>query len=215
MASKIRKRIIIVTSIAGIAGCLVDIISMLVLGSESKGYNPFKNTMSALGNASSPVAQQMTFWWILMGILISIFGIGLLFAFGRKKKPAQIAALLIILYGIGEGFGSALFPADVLRTHHTWIGLIHDSLGAIGTTGITFFPLAIRKLMPEFKNVSVAVVGIGIAGIILFGIAQFWPHPHNFFVLNKGLWQRIFVFDYYFFVIAVAIRMLLPSFKNY
>jgi len=193
---------------AGIAGCLVDLISMFILGREIKGYSPLSNTMSMMGTSKSPVDHQIALWWILMGILFVIFGLGIRFAFNDKRILALAASWLIILYGVGEGLGSALFPEDVPGTTHTLTGLLHNFMGGLGTTSITIFTLVMAKLIPEYKKFSYLVFIIGITGIILFGIGQFWHNPANFFVMNKGLWQRIFVMDYYLYVIVIAIKLI-------
>jgi hypothetical protein len=206
---KRNKKILIKwTSFAGIAGCLVDLISMFILGREIKGYSPLSNTMSMMGTSNSPVDHQIALWWILMGILFIIFGLGIRYAFSDKKKLAIIASWLIILYGVGEGLGSALFPEDIPGTSHTFTGLLHNFMGGLGTTSITIFTLVMAKLIPEYKKFSYVVFIVGMTGIIFFGIGQFWHNPTNFFVMNKGLWQRIFVMDYYLYVIVIAIKLI-------
>jgi|GEM_PF-2328449 len=210
----IRKyKIVIAAAIAGISGCLIDIITMTALGWDIKGYSELRNTMSAMGASNSPVDRQIAFWWILMGVLIIIYGWGLRYAFKENYKLVRIASWLMILYGVGEGLGSALFPADPSGGHLSWVGMLHDFLGEAGTTGITFFPLVMGKLIPEIKKFSITVVGIGLTGILFFILGHLFNNPNNFFVATKGLWQRIFVYTYYLYVITVSIKLIWASLK--
>lgn len=206
MFSSYRKSIVTIASVAGIAACLVDSISMFILGREIKGYSLLRNAMSAMGTPVSPVDHQIAFWWILMGILFLIFGLGIRYAF--QNRLANTASWLVMLYGIGEGLGSALFPEDKGGAMHTFTGIFHNVAGAIGIISMTLFTLIMGRLMPTYKKYSIITFAIGVAGIVFFLTGQFWPDPQNFFVLTKGLWQRIYVWNYYIFIIVVAIKII-------
>jgi len=203
-----RKLFITTASLSGIAACLVDSISMFILGREIKGYSILHNAMSAMGRPNSPVDHRIDLWWVLMGILFLIFGLGIRWAFSDQKKWGMAASVLIMLYGIGEGLGSALFPEDKGGAMHSFNGILHNLLGSVGIVSITIFILVMAKLIPEYKKFSIVAFLIGIISIVFFLTGHFWGNPNNFFVLTKGLWQRIYVWDYYIFVIAVAIKII-------
>jgi hypothetical protein len=210
-----KKAIIIIAAIAGILGCLIDLWATFFLGNRIDGYNQFKGTMSQMGISSSPVAKEMAICWIAMGILIIIFALGFRFAYQDKKETVVIILWLLILYGFGEGLVSGIFPADKAGESHTWIGIVHNLIGGVGVTAIMLFPLYMLKVLPDFKWFSIIIFFIGLIGIILFGIGRLVTAPDNFLSVYKGSWQRLYVINYYVYIIIIALNMLSRvSYKN-
>jgi hypothetical protein len=203
-----RKAIIIIAAIAGILGCLIDLGATFFLGNRIDGYSQFKGTMSQMGISSSPVAKEVAICWIAMGILIIIFALGIRFAYQDKKETVVIISWLLILYGFGEGLVSGIFPADKAGESHTWIGIVHNLIGGVGVTAIMLFPLYMLKVLPDFKWISIIIFFIGLIGIILFGIGRLVTAPDNFLSVYKGSWQRLYVINYYVYIIIIALNML-------
>jgi len=208
MGSRYKKSLIIITALAGITGCLVDTGGTFIYGNRIDGYNQFMHTMSQMGILSSPVARQIAICWIAMGILLILFGVGIRYIYEDQKKWAGIAAVLIILYGFGEGMVSGIFPADKAGDAHTLTGLVHDGIGGIGVTAIMIFPLVMKKIEPKLRMVSIIVFFIGAVGVLLFGIGRLISSPDSFLAHYKGSWQRLYVFDYYIYIVVIAIRMM-------
>ena len=208
MAVKYRKLLIGIGAISGILGCLVDVVSSTVLGSQIEGYDHLRSPLSQLGISTSPVAKEIAFWWEIVGILMIFFGISIYVAFKDKKKNARIASLLIILYGIGEGLGSGLFPADKAGTIHSGTGIFHILIGGMGVVGLAFFPLIMRNLMPGLKKVSMIIFIFGFIGVTLFLLSPLMNEILNFIAEYKGLWQRLFITSYYFYLVVVAIKLI-------
>lgn len=210
-----RKAIIIIAAIAGILGCLIDLGATFILGNRIDGYNQFKGTMSQMGILSSPVAKEVAICWIAMGILIIIFALGIRLAYEDKKDTIVIISWLLILYGIGEGMVSGIFPADKAGESHTWIGIVHNLIGGAGVTAIMLFPLYMLKVLPDFKWLSIIIFIIGVIGVILFGIGRLITAPDNFLSVYKGSWQRLYVINYYVYIIIIALNMLTRvNYKN-
>jgi hypothetical protein len=210
-----KKTFIIIAACAGILGCLVDLGATYFLGNRIDGYNQFKGTMSQIGISSSPVAKEVAICWIAMGILIIIFALGIRFAHEDKKETVIIISWLLILYGFGEGLVSGIFPADKAGESHTWIGIVHNLIGGVGVTAIMLFPLYMIKVIPDFKWISIIIFSIGLIGIILFGIGRLVTAPDNFLSVYKGSWQRLYVINYYVYIIIIALNMLIRvNFKN-
>ena len=210
-----RKAIIIIAAIAGILGCLIDLWATFFLGNRIDGYSQFKGTMSQMGISSSPVAKEVAICWIAMGILIIIFALGFRFAYQDKKETMVIISWLLILYGFGEGLVSGIFPADKAGESHTWIGIVHNLIGGVGVTAIMLLPLYMLKVLPDFKWFSIVIFSIGLIGVILFGIGRLVTAPDNFLSVYKGTWQRLYVINYYVYIIIIALNMLSRvSYKN-
>ncbi len=210
-----KKAIIIIAAIAGILGCLIDLWATFFLGNRIDGYSQFKGTMSQMGISSSPVAKEVAICWIAMGILIIIFALGFRVAYQDKKETVVIISWLLILYGFGEGLVSGIFPADKAGESHTWIGIVHNLIGGVGVTAIMLFPLYMLKVLPDFKWFSIIIFSIGLIGVILFGIGRLVTAPDNFLSVYKGSWQRLYVINYYVYIIIIALNMLSRvSYKN-
>jgi hypothetical protein len=205
---KYKRTFIIITALAGIMGCLIDLGGTLILGNRIPGYNQLKHTMSQMGILSSPVAREIAFCWIAMGTLLILFALGIRIAYEEKKKLSVIAFWLIVLYGFGEGLVSGIFPADKAGEAHTWIGIVHNGIGGVGVIAIMIFPLVMIRMIPDFKRISIIVLCLGTVGVILFGIGRLVSAPDNLLAIYKGSWQRLYVMDYYIYIIVVAIKMI-------
>jgi hypothetical protein len=208
MAAKYRKLLIGIGAISGILSCLVDVVSSTVLGSQIEGYDHLRSPLSQLGISSSPVASEIALWWEIVGILMILFGISIYVAFRDKGKNALIASMLLILYGIGEGLGSGLFPADKAGTIHSDTGIFHILIGGMGVVGLAHFPLIMRNLMPGLKKVSMIIFIFGFIGVSLFLLSPLIDEPLNFIAEYKGLWQRLFITNYYFYLVVVASKLI-------
>jgi hypothetical protein len=136
-----------VSAAACITASIGEFIALFVFGAYFPGYNHLKDTMSKLGASVSPVADEVSLWWIIMGLLFIFFGTGFRKAFSEKGLYARAASWLIILYGFGEGIGSGAFKANRIPDGLTFSLIIHDILGGIGVAAILLLPLVMQKVI--------------------------------------------------------------------
>ncbi len=202
-------RHIIISALACIIACIGEFVFMFVFGAFYPGYSQLKDTMSSLGSSVSPVSNEISIWWVIMGVLLIFFGIGFKKAFSEKGKFSKIASWLIIFYGFGEGIGSGLFKANHVIDELTTTAIIHDILGGIGVASILLLPLIMQKVVtknekPVFYRMSLIVFIIGIITIFLF-LFRFSSDENNFFSIYKGLWQRLFMLNTYIYLTTIAI----------
>ncbi|MFH1692238.1 MAG: DUF998 domain-containing protein [Candidatus Omnitrophota bacterium] len=108
--------------------------------------------MSELQTAKNPIAFLISAWWIIYGILIIVFGIGFGKTLNLKKTLTKLSMALIILFGIGAGIGSGIFPYSPTTQDATISGRIHDISGSIGFIAILFLPIISLKLFLSKKN---------------------------------------------------------------
>jgi len=209
MSPTIKKLLIIITAVSGIAGCVVDLGATFILGNRIDGYRQIKDTMSQMGIVSIPVPKEVALCWIAMGILVCLFALGFRIAYNERGKMAGLASLLLILYGIGEGMVSGIFPADKAGEVHTWTGIVHNAIGGIGVTAIMILPLVVRRIIPELGRITSIVFYVGLAGVILFGIGRLVSAPDDFLAVYKGSWQRLYVMVYYVYITIIAIKMMI------
>jgi Protein of unknown function (DUF998) len=203
---------IIISAVACIIACIGEFVFIFILGAYYPGYSHLKDTMSALGASSSPVSNEISLWWVIMGVSFIFFGTGFKKAFTGKGRYVNIASWVIILYGFGEGIGSGAFKADHVADGLTISEIIHDILGGIGITAILLFPLIMQKVitkneMPIFYRMSRIVFISGIITIFLF-VFRYSSDENNFFEIYKGLWQRLFMLNTYVYLTTIAILMI-------
>lgn len=207
-----RKSLILIASIACFTGCIGDFWITFVLGNYDPGYSQLHNTMSALGISSSPVSGIISTWWILLGFLMILFAFGLGKAFDFNNKYVKIATLLLVLYGMGEGFGSGIFKADHVKNSLTESGIIHEIMGGIGITSILLLPLAMNKVIPRTKSPGFHILSLGVFFVGVFFLVKFLvriiPQETNEVSHYKGLWQRLFILDYYLYMLVIAVIMI-------
>lgn len=207
-----RTAFVKISAWTGILCCVGEFIALFGFAAFYPGYSHLKNTMSALGASASPVSGGISTWWICMGFLFIFFGAGVWKAFREEGAPARWAAILIMMYGFGEGFGSGVFKADHLETGLTNAAIIHDILGGIGVFAIQLLPLVMRKVIPRersarFYSFSLVIFITGLFLLSLF-LFRYLPNKDNFFIVYKGLWQRLFMLNTYTYLTLVAVIML-------
>jgi hypothetical protein len=203
---------ILIAACAGIVACVGDFAVLFILGTFYPGYNQLKDTMSSLGASVSPISNLISIWWIILGFLFVIFGLGFRLSFDTKSKNAALASWSIIIYGIGEGIGSGAFKADRIHNALTLSATVHDFLGGIGIIFILVLPLLMLRIIPKsqnqsFRTISWIVFITGTISLILF-TCRFLPDTTNFITTHKGLWQRVFMAIIYTYLVLIAIRMI-------
>jgi hypothetical protein len=208
------NKLIIFSALAAIIASLGDILATYLFGLMIPGYNQLTETMSSLGISTSPVSNQVSAWWIIMGFLFIFFGFGFKKAYQEKGKYAIWAAWIIILYGLGEGIGSGAFKADHINNQPTIFALIHDTLGGIGVFATLSLPLIMQKIysMPWFSKLSKIVFVTGILFILMF-LFRYSFNTDNFLSTYKGLWQRLYMLNTYIYMVTLAILTIIKQKK--
>lgn len=207
-----KRFIIIASSIACFIACIGDFWVTFVLADYKPGYSHLIHTMSMLGVSNSPVSVLISAWWILLGFLIIFFAIGFAQAFNYHQWEVKISTWLLIFYGLGEGLGSGLFKADRVNNSLTLAGNIHEVMGAIGTISILLLPLLMMRIIPRsvntaFPSFSWVIFIVGLVMLIMF-MFRFSSYQIEGLFIYKGLWQRLFVLDYYIYLITIAVIMI-------
>ena len=206
-----RKIIVYAGSAACLFGCVSDFLSVFILGKDYPGYNQLSSTMSALGSSASPVSDIISAWWIFLGIMMVIFAFGFREAYSSGGKDVNTVFWLIIIYGLGEGLGSGLFKADRFAGSYTTSFIIHDILGGAGTCAILILPLIIKRIKPfysgrGFKRYSYFTFTLALVFLTLFSF-RYIGNAESIVEKYTGLWQRLFVFVNYIYLITIAIKM--------
>jgi len=200
------------SAVVGILACLGDLYMTYLMGTWYPGYKPFLRPMSDLGEKGCPVAVITSTWWVIMGLMFIVFGLGFSRAFPDRKKFARNAGWMLALYGIGEGLGSGLVPGTADRAFQTTASIVHNLLGGVGVTATILLPFIIMKAYnarrsPRLYWFSWFTTIAGVSSFTLFSIATFY-HPEGHWISYIGLWQRLFMLFYYIFFICLAVLMI-------
>ena len=203
-----RDRLIAFCSVVGIAACGGDLIATWLLGTWYPGYEPLLQAMSDLGAENSPVARLASDWWILLGLMFVVFGIGFYRAFPSRKHSGA-AAWMIALYGLGEGVGSGLIPETLGDPLLSPANIAHKAVSVIGMSALVALPFWITRIFdgsrsPFSRLYLWLTTGGGGFFIILFIVSEFY-RPKGSWISYHGLWQRLFVLIYYVFLIRLAL----------
>ncbi|HEX5168883.1 MAG TPA: DUF998 domain-containing protein [Cyclobacteriaceae bacterium] len=194
-------------ALAGFLACVGDFAVTFILGALYPGYNFIDRTESYLGASGSPVAMYMNVWGVVFFLLLMVFAFGLRRTIFKNGSWEAIAAWCVLLYGLGEGAGSGLFPYDHANGMLTSSAKLHSVFGGIAGLAIVFLPFASTKIFLKEKSPAIhaycrVVFFSGLILIIVFLISKGDLIPF------KGLWQRLFILDYHIFISVLAVMMI-------
>ena len=190
---------------------VTEITTDIWFGSRFPGYSWKTQSLSYLGQEGSPIEHWVSIWGVGVTLLISIFAYSF-FQTYKSYRWAKIAAIALLVYGLGEGIGSGCFPIDPPGNDLTLNGRLHNIFSGIGDTGIVLLPFIFMFMFPRNKNRKLhvylwIVAGFGLAMASFFLIAKY-VHSDNFITDYKGVWQRIYILNYYTMLLVISVKML-------
>lgn len=203
----------ILAAVCCFIACVGDFAVTFIIGYIYKGYNFLSQSQSYLGTSNSPVAFYMNSWGVIFSFLFLIYAYALCKTIFGKGLWQNIAVWLIVIYGLGEGAGSGLFPYNHIGNELTLSGKLHSIFSAIGDIAMVVLPFVLIKVFPKhlFPKSNLIAWFVSLSGpvlIIIFLLAR-----QNIVPL-KGLWQRLYLLDYYTLLIVIAIDMLVTEAKG-
>jgi hypothetical protein len=210
--SSFKRALCYTSALLCITACIADVSLIFIFGNQIPGYNQLTSTLSALGVSTSPVAMQVTLWSVALGGTFVFFGWGFRETFNAYGKQIHKAFWLILLYGLGEGVASGLFRADSIDGKLTNLAILHDLLGGVGVTALLLLPFAMRRIFSKhsfhkFFRFSGLVAAVGFISTLLFSFRLEY-FSSSFLYKYSGLWQRIFLVNYYIYFIVIALLMI-------
>ena len=192
--------------------CIGDFAVTFLIGFFYRDYNSLTQSESYLGSSNSPVAIYMNTWGVIFSLLFAGYAYALRKTIFAKGLWQLIAVWLIVIYGLGEGIGSGLFPYNHIGNKLTLSAKLHNIFSIIGDAAMVFLPYVFLKLYPKrlYPGLHFFSWFVGITGPLLIIILNLSGQN---IIPFKGLWQRIFLLDYYLLMMAVAINMLVNHFS--
>ena len=199
--------LLLVAGVSGILASIGDFIVTAILGSLYPGYSFVHRSESYLGTSDSPVALYMNTWGLVFCFLLIFFAWGLRSTIFRYGRWQTLIVALVVLYGLGEGAGSGLFPYNHVKNVLTLSGKLHSVFGALGGVAIVSIPFAGIKIFSKesFPRLHAYSKLVLIAGLILTVV--FLVSDRDV-ISYRGLWQRIYLFNYHLYLSVLAMVML-------
>ncbi|MCB0495647.1 MAG: DUF998 domain-containing protein [Cyclobacteriaceae bacterium] len=190
---------------------ILDMTTDFWFGSMLPGYDWKSQSISYIGNSASPVLHLVKIWGVLFTILVVLFANSFAIQFRKNSPWGLIGALFLILYGLGEGLGSAFFPIHPEGAPVTTSTLFHDTFSSLGDMGLILLPFVMMFIYPRHSNKAYhfylwSVVFMGLFWAALFLTAKYFT-PHNFILAYKGVWQRLYTLNYYVQLLVLGIKM--------
>jgi hypothetical protein len=89
---------------------------------------------------------------------------------------------------------------------------LHNIFSGIGDAGIVLLPFILMFMFPRRENRKLhvylwTVAGFGMVMAAFFLIAKY-VHSDNFISDYKGIWQRIYILNYYALLLVMSVKML-------
>jgi len=185
-----------------------DFVVTFILGAIYPGYDFVHQSESYLGTADSPVANYMNVWGVVFCLLLMVFAYGLRKTIFDSGVWPTVVVGCVLVYGLGEGAGSGLFPYNHVNGVLTLSGKLHSLFGGLAGIAIVFVPFACTKIFtkrssPRMHAYSWFAFGSGLFLVIIFLISE------RGMIIYKGLWQRLFILDYHLYLSVLALVMLM------
>ncbi|MGE5425424.1 MAG: DUF998 domain-containing protein [Syntrophothermus sp.] len=209
-------RMKIAASVIILFASLADILMTFALAPFYPGYIQITTPVSMLGSSASPVAGIASAWWILLGVLFMISGGLLIMPFLSLEKPwylSVLPAVMLIIYGFGEGVASGLFRSEHAGDYSTFEATMHNIISGAGLISSILLPLTMIKVL-KTKGLKIFSIMIFVTGILLFFLFQMrYIFPGNTLSTDYlGLWQRLLMLNFYLYLVVISVRILHSAF---
>lgn len=166
-------------ALACLLACVGDLLVPGILARSYPGYDPLARSESILGAAGSPVAGWFTAWSVCLALLFFVFARGVQLAFWPAAERMALAPWLLVIYGVGEGLGSGVFPLGHGGGALTLSGKLHTVLSILGSGALYLLPLVWLWRPPahgpRLKVFSWGTLIVGSLFMLLFGAAGWCP----------------------------------------
>jgi len=204
-----------VLSWAGIAAPIIFIISNLVAAFSSyPEYNFIRDSISSL--AWTPLGWVQTIGFMIMGLLIEAFIIGLILSVQggciQIEWKFRLGASILVFFGFGVLLVGA-FRTDPAGGLHTVEGTIH---GIAASVVYWLFPIASLLIAPclrkqqYWRNLFLYTIVTSVLALALLIVGVWLPSEVSWF----GLYERILTLDELMWIEIMAVWLLRLSLRQ-
>ncbi len=198
-------------ALSGVLAPPLFLAAVYYMSLSRPGYSHVYNVISELGEAGSPTASTASITFIVTGLMIVFFGVGLHSMLSRGGHRAWTGAA-VALYGLLDFVGSGVFPCDPGGASVTTTAAIHANLTVLGELACLAAPFLFLRDTEGLEDwgghrrVSLAAgaVFLVLAGFLQYTLNGHVPGEHD---TPVGLAQRLLVAAYLTWISATAARM--------
>lgn len=210
----IKRRLVRIFSLTGILTCVLNTLIIIILDLTVPGYNSITQYVSEFGIIPGVVSKIATSWWIISGLALMIFSLGLNKAIEESGMLSILGPLLIFSYGLFDSIGSVVFPMDM--GEETFIGMMHMVVSFIGITAVIFSPLALigrmkrdaawKGLIPFawFTQIFFWIIYV----VCVLAVAEIC------LVEYIGILQRIFIYGADIWLVVLGVKAYIYTFRR-
>ncbi len=192
----------------GIASVVLYIVATIIGAYAWPEYNSFSQSVSELIAVSAPSASIVIPMFLCYSLLVFAFGAGI-WMLAKENKALKFVAVFIIAKELLGVIATIFAPMHLRGTETTVSDIWHIILTAIGVL-VCMFPAIIMSAKAFggwFRVFSIVIILIflifgTLAGMDGAKIAENQPTPYT------GVWERINIFSYFAWVIALSIKLL-------
>lgn len=186
--------------------CIGDFFVISIIGFLYKDYNSLTDSQSDLGTYNSPVAIYMNTWEVLLGLLLLACAWSLYKTGFFKSRLQKFALWLLVIYAIGEGIGSGLFPFNHVNHQLTATGWVHSIFSGFGIAAMVILSFVFVKLFSgkSYHQLNTYFLLYAIVGMVFIILCLL---SRSNFLQYVGLWQRLYLVAYYLMLITLTLHV--------
>lgn len=173
------------------------------IGNHTPGYNWKLQSISYLGQQSSPYLPLIKTWSIIFSLTYCLIATLFYKSFKDPSFLVVSASILFIIYGLGEGVGSGFFPVTLPGNITSRSSNLHQFFGGVADVAIYSIPILMLFEFPLSENrlfhiQTYIIISFALLFCIIFLIAKYLNINSGLFSF-RGLWQRLFLLCLYIY----------------
>jgi hypothetical protein len=198
-------------ALSGILAPVFFFAAVVYMSLSRPGYSHVYNVISELGETGSPTASAASVTFIVTGLMIILFGLGLHSELSRGGRRVWTGAA-VALYGLLDFVGSGVFPCDPGGASRTFMGAVHANLTVLGELAALAAPFLFlwdtegREEWGDHRRLTyvAGAVFLVLAGYLQYTLPGHVPGEHD---TPVGLAQRLLVAAYLTWISATGAKM--------
>ncbi len=200
-------------ALSGVAGPILFAVVVTILGFVGTDYSQVEHLISQLGATGVQYAGVLNINFILTGLLLVAFAVGLYRSVGNGRA-GMTGSGLVVLAGIGV-IGSGVFPEDLYLAveEATFSEFMHDFFGVVASLAAVIATVIFSRILPRddvwrrYRPYSLITGVVAFGLLVLASLAD--PEKEAISALQPwaGLLQRSFLAVCMLWIAVMGLRL--------